>query len=171
MSTPFIGEIRLFAGSFAPLNWAMCNGQTMAIDQNEALYTLIGTTYGGDGQVTFDLPDLRSRVPVHQGTATASFYIMGQTGGVEQVTLSTNAIASHSHTAGAAGSPGTQASPTQGVLAGGEAVAFYGTQPPATPMSSKSVLPAGSSLPHDNRQPFQAITFIIALYGVYPSQN
>ncbi|MGO9960808.1 MAG: phage tail protein [Solirubrobacteraceae bacterium] len=167
MSQPFIGEIRIFGGNFAPTGWALCNGQLMAIDEFAALFALIGTTYGGDGQQTFALPNLQGRVPVHQGSG----YVMGQLGGVESVTLTVAQIPVHTHVAVASTLTGDQAGPGSHLPAAGAQISRYTTAAPATAMNAGSVGPAGSSQPHENRQPFLAITFIISLFGIFPSQS
>ncbi len=168
---PFIGEIRLFAGNFAPENWAFCNGTLLAVSQYETLFNLIGTTYGGDGQSTFALPDLRSRVPVHIGNGTT----MGQMGGAEGVALTAAQIAAHSH--GLQGTPTNNATSPAGAfpaaLSGGLAPTLYGTGSGSpTTLAPQSIGPnSGANQPHGNIQPYVALTFIIALSGVYPSQN
>jgi microcystin-dependent protein len=172
MSEPYVGQIILFGGTFAPLNYAQCNGQLMAISQFEVLYTLIGTTYGGDGVNTFALPDLRGRVPVHMGTLNGgSTYVEGQRAGVETVTLNTNQIPTHNHAVLANPATGTQASPANAVLAGGTSTARYDSTTPQTALSNQSVQIVGGSQPHENMQPFQCLTFCIALSGVFPSRN
>jgi len=177
MSSPFIGEIRMFAGNFAPVGWALCNGAIIPIDQNDALFNLIGTTYGGDGQTTFALPDLQSRVPIHVGSG----FVLGQTGGTESVTLTTQQIPVHSHVPLAgSGLGGNGASNTpNGTFLADEAITgnitptpfAYTTAAPATPLSPSAIGPAGGSQPHDNMIPFLCINFIIALFGIFPSQN
>jgi len=157
----------MFAGNFAPAGWAFCAGQLIAISENEALFALIGTTYGGDGQSTFALPDLRSRLPVHQGSG----FVIGQAAGEEAVTLNTNQIPLHSHAALADNSAGTQTGPAGNVWAA-SANNPYG--PPAginTSMNAASLGFAGGSQPHDNMHPFLAVNFIISLFGIFPSQN
>lgn len=172
MSTPFVGEIRMFGGNFPPREWAFCNGQFIAIAQNDTLFNLIGTTYGGDGVTTFQLPDLRSRVPVHQGQGSGlSPYVIGQVGGVESVTLQQSQIPSHTHFLQADGAPGDQTGPGGHYLAGGTTISRYIAGVPAALMSDASISSAGSSLPHSNLQPFLAVSFIIALVGVFPSRN
>lgn len=167
MSTPFIGEVRMFGGNFAPQGWAFCNGQVVAIVQNEALFSLLGTTYGGDGIETFRLPDLQGRVPIHRG---GSFSI-GDMAGSETVTLTASQIPAHSHPAQGDASGGTQASPAGAVWAASGQVKQFTDQAPDVDMAVNALSASGSSLPHDNMLPFLAISFIIALYGVYPSQN
>ncbi|HTQ15248.1 MAG TPA: tail fiber protein [Rhizomicrobium sp.] len=168
MAQPYIGEIRMFAGNFAPAGWAFCAGQILPISENDTLFNLIGTTYGGDGQSTFALPDLRGRAPMHVGNGT----VLAQTGGSESVTLSTQQIPSHQHlvmatTGGQALTPlnNSLAVPSGGV----QGIMTYAAGSPNTPLVSTSVLNAGGSQPHDNMQPYLCVSFIIALYGVYPT--
>ena len=167
MSEPFIGEIRMFGGNFAPAGWAFCNGQLMAISENEALFNLIGTTYGGDGQTTFGLPNLQSRVPIHTGSG----FTLGQAGGEEQLTLTTNQIPAHGHALLADENSGTQLSPTNNVLAQSQNPMMYRAIAPTVAMNANSVLPAGGNQPHDNMLPFLVVSFIIALSGIYPTQG
>lgn len=168
MSDPFIGEIRIFGGNFAPVGWALCQGQLLPISQNDALFALIGTTYGGDGQQTFALPDLRSRVPLHQGAG----YVLGQMAGEESVTLTTNQIPSHSHAPQASSATGSSTSPGGNVYAAAPAgVNWYSSAAPSAAMAPNMVGPSGGSQPHDNMIPFLAMNFIIALQGIFPSQN
>lgn len=170
MSSPYIGEIRLFGGNFAPQNWAFCDGRLIAISQNDALFALIGTTYGGDGQNTFALPDLRGRVPNHMGTsANGSPYVIGQSGGAETVTLSTAQIPAHAHTVEASPNAGTQAGPGGALLAGG--VSTYSPSAPNVSLAPAAVQATGGSQPHTNFQPYLCVAFIIALFGVFPSRN
>jgi microcystin-dependent protein len=166
MSEPYIGEIRLFGGNFEPNGWAFCNGQLLSIAQNAALFNLIGTTYGGDGQTTYALPDLRSRIPVHQGTA----FPMGQAAGAEQVTLTTPQLPAHTHTLQATAVDGTSADPTNNVWAESDARTFSTATPDAT-MDPSVLGTAGGGQAHDNTMPFVAMNFIISLFGVFPSQN
>lgn len=173
MSQPFIGEIRMFAGSFAPAGWAMCNGALMPISENDALFTLIGTTYGGDGQETFGLPDLQGRVPVHLGTGL----ILGETGGVESVTLSTQQIPAHTHApaAAAGGGGGTTNIPGSGTILADSNTST--TNPYVTPFAGASQValnagtlnPTGGSQPHDNFQPTLCVSYIISLFGIFPN--
>ncbi|KQZ26974.1 phage tail protein [Duganella sp. Root1480D1] len=177
----FIGEIRLFAGNFPPLGWAFCDGSLLSIAQNTALFALIGTTYGGNGQTTFALPDLRGRVPLHQGTqpGTANNYVMGQQAGAETVTLTSNQIPLHSHSASAStavppatGSGITLTGPAVYVPAAPAKPKFYAPAGSATvAMSAQAIQPAGGNQPHDNMAPFLAVSFIIAIEGIFPSQN
>jgi microcystin-dependent protein len=166
VSTPFVGEIRLFAGNFAPSGWALCNGAVLPISENETLYTLIGTTYGGDGVTTFALPNLCSRVPLHQGSGFA----MGQSAGGETVTLTTAQMPVHSHAAAANATAATSGSPQGNVWANGGSSQFS-DQPPDAQLSPATLQPAGGNQPHDNMLPFLAVNFIISLFGVFPSQT
>jgi len=174
MSDPFIGQIILFAGNYAPLNWAFCNGALLPISENEALFAILGTTYGGDGQVTFALPDLRGRAPVHVGGSPGpgrSPYALGQVGGIETVTLSTAQMAAHSHPvkAAARNEPGGQSRPGGNIPA-----AANNYDAPASADASLggvSMGEAGGNFPHENRQPYLACNYIIALYGIFPSRG
>jgi microcystin-dependent protein len=172
MSSPFVGEIRIFAWNFAPAGWAMCDGQLMPISENEALFNLIGTTYGGDGQSTFALPDLRGRFAVHQGHGNGtSSYTLGEQTGTETVTLTVQQLPAHSHAANAAIggndlSPGGHLWSTD---ADGNTAAYHDTS--NAQMAPGAIGPVGGSQPHDNMQPFLAITFIISLFGVFPIQG
>jgi microcystin-dependent protein len=174
MADPFVGEIRIFAGNFAPNGWSFCNGQLLAISQNQALFALIGTFYGGDGVTTFQLPDLRGRVPIHQGTSPVSGtpYTTGEKAGVENVTLATNQIPPHRHNANANGAA-TVVSPANAFWSTdpfGNTAAYY---PPSSngTMNASAVGSSGGSQPHDNMQPFLAINYIIALFGIFPSRS
>lgn len=169
MSSPYIGEIRMFGGNFAPVGWAFCNGATVPISENDALFNLIGTTYGGDGQNTFNLPDLQSRLPMHMGQgAGLSNRIIGEQGGVETVTLNTNQIPAHSHAPLSVSGNGNQSTPQNGVWAG-VTTSIYTSNPPNTPFSPSIGGVSGGSQPHENLMPFLAISFIISLFGIYPS--
>ena len=167
MSSPFIGEIRMFGGNFAPAGWAFCNGALIPISENDALFNLIGTTYGGDGQSTFALPNLQSRVPIHVGPGFAQ----GQTGGTETVTLTVNQIPSHSHVPQAQSAAGTAASPSNAVWANSSLGQFDNANPPDSPMDPGALAPSGGSQPHDNMVPFLAVNFILSLFGIFPSQT
>jgi microcystin-dependent protein len=170
MGQPYVGEIRMFAGNFAPAGWALCQGQTMAIAENDTLFQLIGTTYGGDGQETFNLPDLQSRMPIHMGTApSGTTYQIGEAAGVETVTLTTQQIPNHTHAMMASQDNGTQSNPGGNVVAQDPSVKLYRVMAPSANLNASAVGPAGGSQPHDNMQPFLVINFIISLYGVYPS--
>lgn len=171
MTQPFIGEIRMFAGNFAPAGWAFCDGQTMAISENDALFTLIGTTYGGDGQETFQLPNLQSRFPLHMGTGSSgTTYQLGEMAGVEEVTLTTQQIPQHSHTLMGSGGTASSRNP-QNLLYARSAGDAYTTVMDPVPISASTVNGNGASQPHENMPPFLCINFIISLYGVFPSQN
>jgi microcystin-dependent protein len=171
MSTPYVGEVRLIGFTFAPVDWNFCDGSVIQISSNPTLYNLIGTTYGGNGQTTFNLPDLRGRVPVHQGTlAGGSAYVIGQLSGVESVTLNINQIPSHNHLFQCnSSSQGGTAAPANATVCGGPQV--YRNTAPAGSMNPQSLSNAGGSQPHDNRQPFLAMNWIIALNGIYPTQG
>jgi microcystin-dependent protein len=175
MGQPYVGEIRLFAGNFAPNGWLFCQGQTLPISENEVLFQLIGTTYGGDGQETFQLPDLASRVPVHQGTLSSSgtTYQIGETGGVESVTLTTNQIPQHRHGFNVVpGLPGNQVSPSGNLPAMSlNVVPYVNEAPVGAAFNANAIAPAGGSQPHENRQPYLGLNFIISLFGIFPSQT
>ncbi len=173
MGQPFIGEIRMFAGDFAPAGWATCQGQLLFIGDYEGLFNLIGTTYGGDGQETFNLPDLRGRVPIHQGTnpATGTPFQLGEPGGVELVTLTTQQIPQHNHTLGATTAIGTQVNPGGNLLANSQGPQPYIQEGPNESLSPQTLRPTGGSQPHENLQPYLCINFIISLFGIFPSQT
>jgi microcystin-dependent protein len=157
----------MFAGNFAPVGWAICDGSTVPISQNDALYSLIGTTYGGDGQTTFALPDLRGRAPMHKSTT----YPIGSMGGAEEVTLVATQMPAHTHTAQATSAAGASASPANAVWAAAAYPAFSDQQAPNAAMSAQAISAAGGSQPHENMMPFLAINFIIATAGIYPAFN
>jgi microcystin-dependent protein len=168
MSDPFVGEIRMFGGNFAPLGWAFCDGSLLSISENDVLFALIGTTYGGDGQTTFALPDLRSRVPIHMGNG----FIPGQPGGQETVTLIVSQIPSHTHPAMADGSGVSATSPQNNVWGNwGVLGTPFTDQPANVQMNAQALQPAGSSQPHDNMLPYLAVNFIISLFGIFPPQS
>jgi microcystin-dependent protein len=170
MSDPYVGEIRMFGGNFAPAGWAFCNGQTLPISENETLFQLIGTTYGGDGQETFGLPDLQGRLPVHQGAGLT----LGEAGGVESVTLTTQQMPTHNHTMLGSTAGATSSDPTNAVPASLPQQVnrtAYGLDPPPTTLSQSSLSPDGGSQPHDNMMPYLAVSFIISLFGIFPPQN
>jgi microcystin-dependent protein len=174
MSNPYIGEIRMFGGNFAPNGWAFCDGQLLPISEYDALFALLGTTYGGDGQTTFGLPNLQGRLPIHAGTGPGlSSYVLGQQGGVEQVTLTTLQLPAHTHAAAATTNPGSQAAPGGAVWAASSGQALYATgTAPTVPMDPTApAAPAGGNLPHSNLMPYQCVNFIIALFGIFPSQS
>jgi microcystin-dependent protein len=173
MSQPYVGEIRMFAGNFAPAGWALCNGQLMAIADNPTLFQLIGTTYGGDGMSTFQLPDLRGRLPVHQGAGPGlSSYTLADSAGVESVTLTAAQMPSHTHTARARAGAGTSDVPANRVWAAPSepSARLYAGGAADLSMNPALIQPAGGGQPHDNVAPFQAIYFIISLLGIFPSQ-
>ena len=165
MAQPYVGEIRIFAGNFAPAGWMFCEGQVLPISENEVLFTLIGTTYGGDGQETFNLPDLRGRVPVHQGNG----FTLADTGGVEEVTLTVNQIPAHTHPMVASTSIATQSSPANNVPAQSTAADLYIEDTPGVNLAANAVGPVGGSQPHTNFQPYLCVNFIISLFGIFPS--
>jgi len=171
MATPYIGEIRMVGFNFAPAGWQLCQGQLLSISNFEALFNLIGTTYGGDGQNTFALPDLRSRIPIHQGTlAGGPTYVIGEQSGTETVTITTNQMPQHNHLLNAQSANGTQPSPSGGVWAGSDLDQFSSGSPTTT-MSASLVALSGGSQPHDNMPPYLCVNFAIALFGIYPSRS
>lgn len=163
----------MFGGTFAPAGWALCNGQLMPISENDALYTLIGTTYGGDGQETFGIPDLQGRGPMHagQGPGISQNYIQGEKAGVESVTLTTQQIPIHTHTLFASTSTALDNSPTNNILAATITTKMYTEDVANQAMNASTITPVGGSQPHENMQPFLAINFIISLFGIFPQQN
>jgi microcystin-dependent protein len=166
---PLMGQIILFAGTYAPKGWAMCDGQLLSIAQNSALFSLLGTTYGGDGRTTFALPDLRGRVPMHPGQGPGlSPRDLGQQGGLEDVTLTQNQIPGHTHALNTNDVAATDRSPTGNMLA--QATTYAGTSRTPAAMSGAAIGMTGGSQPHDNVQPFTCINFIIATEGVYPAR-
>ena len=168
MSEPFIGEIRLFGGNFAPQGWAFCDGQLLSISQ----FSLVGTTYGGDGVTTFALPDLRGRVPVHQGQGQAtSNRIIGEQAGSENVTLIGAQMAAHNHALSGTTSIGNESGPAGNVLAQSSVASGYINDTPDTSLAAASIATTGGSQPHENMGPYLAVSFIIALEGIFPSQN
>jgi microcystin-dependent protein len=162
----------MFAGNFPPVGWLFCDGQQIPISENEALFQLIGTTYGGDGESTFNLPNLQSRVPIHFGTSsTGTTYQIAEMAGVEEVTLSVQQIPVHNHPAGCLSTDGNSTSPNGGLAAVNTTALAYGVIPPLQPMNGASIAPAGGSQPHTNFQPYLCINFIISLFGIFPSQT
>jgi microcystin-dependent protein len=172
MANPYIGEIRMFGGNFAPVGWAFCNGQLMQILQNTALFQLIGTTYGGDGTTTFGLPNLQGRLPIHQGTSVngGGSFVIGQLAGEENHTVNLNEITFHNHVVAAAAAPATSTSPSGNVYGGGGA-ALYRTSPPSVQMNANMIGANSGNQPHNNLMPFLCVSFIIALFGIFPSSN
>jgi len=170
MSDPFIGEIRMFGGNFAPAGWMFCDGQLLPISENDALFTLIGTTYGGDGQETFALPNLQSRVPMHAGTGPDGItYDLGEQAGVEQVTLTVQQIPTHTHPILASNTTAGTQTPGGNVAAQGVGQIYSSADSPIL-LSPQSVAAAGGSQPHENLQPYLCINFIISLFGIFPHQ-
>jgi|SRR5580704_2014754 microcystin-dependent protein len=178
MSQPFVGEIRMFGGNFAPAGWQFCNGQLLAISEFSTLFNLIGTTYGGDGTSTFALPDLRGRLPVHQGTGLGlSTYVIGQNGGTETVQLNSLAMPSHQHNVVATTSTATSNLPSNALFAAtpvptpGASAAYATGSPSMGTLQPATVQTAGGNVAHDNLMPFLCVSFIISMFGVFPSQN
>jgi microcystin-dependent protein len=174
MATSYTGEIRMFGGNFAPAGWFFCEGQLLPISEYDMLFNLIGTTYGGDGQNTFALPDLRGRVPIHQGSGAGTTVFLAQTGGQETVTLTTNQMPSHNHallatTTGAVALPGGAA---PAIASGGPGgLQIYAPAPSTTSLNPSSIQSAGGGQPHSNFQPYLCVSFIISLFGIYPSPS
>jgi microcystin-dependent protein len=169
MSDSYVGEVRLVGFNFAPVGWAFCNGAVLSISEYSVLFALIGTTYGGDGQSTFNLPNLQGRIPIHQGSSGASSYVMGQTGGAESVTLTLNQYPSHTHNLMV--SQGAAGSSTAGNSTLGTGPNAYSTQAPTGAMNAAMVGASGSSGPHENRQPYLVLNWIISLFGIFPPQS
>jgi microcystin-dependent protein len=177
MSTPFMGQIEIFSFNFAPKGWAQCNGQLLPINQNQALFSLLGTTYGGDGRVNFALPDMRSRIPISFGSQAT----LGQRGGEEAHTVTLTEMPAHLHqvnvdsTAGAVNKPTTSTvlGKSSGTSSTGQALAIdaYASGSPASALDSRTISSVGGSQPHENRQPFLVLNFCIALQGIFPSHN
>lgn len=172
MADPFLGEVRLFAGNFAPQGWALCNGQALSIAENDALFTLLGTTYGGDGVNTFCVPDLQGRTPIHAGGGSGlSPRVPGEMTGSETVTLTARQLPAHYHPVHANSAAGTQAEPQGAVWAAASSGELqYSGAPPNVSMSAQCTTVQGGGMPHDNLMPFQVATFIIACVGIFPSQ-
>jgi microcystin-dependent protein len=168
MAQPYVGEIRMFAGNFAPAGWMFCEGQLLPISENETLFNLIGTTYGGDGQETFALPDLRGRIPLHQGNG----FILAETGGAEEITLTVSQIPAHSHPALCTTQVATVNAPSSTSLLANGATSIitpYGSDAPQTNLHPSSIGSVGGSQPHTNFQPYLCVDFIISLFGIFPS--
>jgi microcystin-dependent protein len=171
MSTPYVGEIRMFAGNFAPLGWWFCDGSLLPISENEALFQLIGTTYGGDGQSTFAVPDLRGRIPIHQGQgAGLTNRVIGESSGSEQVTLTVQQMPGHRHPM-ASTDPSTSGDPLGKVVGNTGATPIYGSGATTVAMDAGATQQVGGNQPHDNMMPFQCINYIISLFGIFPSQS
>lgn len=165
MAQPYVGEIRMFAGNFAPVGWMFCEGQLLPISENETLFQLIGTTYGGDGESTFALPDLRGRLPLHFGNS----FILAETGGAEEITLTVSQIPAHSHPLLASSSPGTSNTPVANVTAESPTINTYIQDVTNSNMNPAAVTSTGGSQPHTNFQPYLCVNFIISLFGIFPS--
>lgn len=169
MAQPYVGEIRMFAGNFAPAGWLFCDGQLLPISENETLFQLIGTTYGGDGESTFALPNLQSRIPIHMGTGPDGVtYQLAEMAGTEAVTLSVQQIPVHTHPLLASTDAATQENPA-GNLTGQPTSAIYGEESPFVQMNAQAIGPTGGSQPHENLQPYLCVNFIISLFGIFPS--
>jgi microcystin-dependent protein len=167
MAQPYVGEIRIFAGNFAPAGWMFCEGQLLPISENETLFQLIGTTYGGDGQSTFGLPDLRGRIPVHQGPG----FQLAQTGGTEEVTLTVQQTPVHTHQLLANSAVGNVNTPADQVLGASGTIDMYREASPTVALFNTTVSPVGGNQPHTNFQPYLCLDFIISLFGIFPSQT
>jgi microcystin-dependent protein len=167
MAQPYVGEIRIFAGNFAPAGWLFCEGQLLSIAENETLFQLIGTTYGGNGLSTFALPDLRGRLPIHQGNG----FLMAETGGAEEITLTVQQIPAHSHPLIGTASLAGDSNPQDTVLAQATTFDPYQTSGASANMASTAIAPLGGSQPHSNFQPYLCVHFIISLFGIFPTQN
>jgi microcystin-dependent protein len=172
VSQPYVGELRMFGGNFAPAGWAFCNGQLVPISQNETLFQVIGTTYGGDGQNTFGLPDLRGRRPVHQGLSlNGTSYPIGQAGGVETVTLTLNQVPVHTHAPQAVAEAGSLSAPAGATWAQWSNNPYALSGSPTVQMAGNALGATGGGQPHDNLPPYLAVSYIISLFGIFPSQN
>lgn len=166
MAQPYVGEVRMFAGNFAPAGWMFCEGQLLPISENEILFQLIGTTYGGDGQSTFALPDMRGRLPIHQGDG----FILAETGGAETATLTQSQIPSHSHAFQSSAQAAGERLPSDAVLA--QALSnIYINDAPSVALHAATIGPTGGSQPHSNLQPYLCVNFIISLFGIFPSST
>ena len=164
MADPFVAEIRIFPFNFAPRGWAWCDGQLLPLSQNTALFSLLGTTYGGDGQSTFGLPDLRGRLPIHQGGG----FVLGQPGGAETVTLTLQQIPSHTHGLLGSNDIANSPNPGQSVIARSPQINAFINANPSVAMSPQFIAGIGNNLPHTNFQPYLCVNFIISQYGIYP---
>lgn len=176
MSDAFVGQVQPFAFNFAPRNWAQCNGQILAVNQNQALFALIGTTYGGNGISTFGLPNLQSRVPMHYGTFGSNTYTLGETGGAETVGLNISTMPSHNHNFMGSSQDGNSVIPADGValakVSGGATPNnFYASNATTQPLNSASITMTGGNQPHENLQPYLVINWCICQFGVFPSRN
>jgi microcystin-dependent protein len=172
MAQPYVGEIRMFGGNFAPAGWMFCDGQLLPISENETLFQLIGTTYGGDGESTFALPNLQGRIPIHLGTGSSgTTYQLAESGGVEAVTLTVNQIPAHSHPFLASGDTGNQVNPANNLPSNSQGAIPYIEDAPTLNMNVQIISSVGGSQPHTNFQPYLCINFIISLFGIFPSQT
>jgi microcystin-dependent protein len=167
MAQPYVGEIRMFGGNFAPAGWMFCEGQLLPISENETLFNLIGTTYGGDGQSTFALPDLRGRLPMHQGNG----FTLAETGGAEEVTITVNTMPSHTHALLASSTVTQQTNPTANVVGQSTQAKLYIDDVPNVNLAPVVISSVGGSQPHTNFQPYLCVDFIISLFGIFPSQT
>jgi microcystin-dependent protein len=170
VSNPYVGEIRIFGGSFAPAGWMFCAGQLLPISEYDVLFNLIGTTYGGDGQSTFALPDLQGRIPLHQGSNAGTTFTLGESGGVESVTLTTNQLPAHTHPFLTANVSGDQINPSGNLPSQSQNVQPYVNADPDGNMGA-AITPTGGNQPHENLQPYLTLSFIISLFGIFPSQT
>jgi len=172
MSEPFVGECRIVAFNFPPNGWLMCTGQALPISDNTALFQLIGTTYGGDGQQTFQIPDLQGRVPLHQGSFAGTPFVIGQRGGVETVTVTSQQMPTHNHPLFASSVSGNSNFPQNNTLAPAVTQVYVSSPTPLRAMNqAAAITPAGGSQAHNNLQPYLTMTWVISLYGVFPTQN
>ena len=172
MSEPFVGEIRMFAGNLAPRNWALCDGQLLAISQNDALFSLLGTVYGGDGRTTFGLPDLRGRIPLHAGSGPGlSPRSLGSKAGSENVTLTSTHLPNHRHPWKATGNGAIAPSPAEALLAQTQPDIYIDNIDDPAGLAPQAVSSVGGSGAHTNTMPFLCVNFIIALFGIFPSRN
>ncbi|MEI7769110.1 MAG: tail fiber protein [Chloroflexales bacterium] len=169
MAQPYVGEIRIFAGNFAPAGWEFCEGQLLPISEYETLFNLIGTTYGGDGQSSFGLPDMRGRLPIHFGNG----FTLAQAGGVEQITLTGAQLPAHSHALLGSSNLAAAATPqgTAPATSAAATITAYGTDAPFASLSASAIGSVGGSQPHSNVQPYLCVSFIISLFGIFPSQT
>lgn len=172
MSEPFVGEIRMFAGNFAPRGWAFCDGQLLAVSQNDALFSLFGTIYGGDGRTTFGLPDLRGRIPIHAGSGPGlTTRRLGEKSGAENVTLTASELPAHGHDVRVSTAVGTDSDPTGEYLGASPTVRVFRPGTPNMAMNSDAITAVGGNQQHNNVMPFLCINFIVALVGIYPSRQ
>lgn len=171
MATSFVGEIRMFAGNFAPVGWAFCDGSSLPISEYETLFNLIGTIYGGDGQETFNVPDLRGRLPIHGGTLSGTSFVLGQPDGAESVTLTTTQLPAHTHSYNVVNGGATSRAPQNATWAATDTTRTPYTQFENAVQLQPTASVAGGSQPHENRMPYLCVSFIISLYGIFPQQG